>query len=250
MRSRATMLGAGLVLCAAIGATAQPRVATDPAPALTTPQLPGAAPRLLQQVPSPSAQPLPGAVQSLPTPGILVSPGSDDMRTRMRAYIAARGAQLLARAALTQAGLSAENDAVEQGVRLAGVWMAPLHVGLAGTATPPSLNVDPAALEGARAAARRRVGHDPTEAEVAQDLAAFDQAIARINQGLAERQAEIAVAYKQTGRFPRALEAPLLGVRPPATALASPTAAERAALQRVLTVLFNATTPAAPAPPR
>jgi len=219
--------------------------------------LPGGTPQPLPQPrPGTTVLPVPGGVagqipQSIPRAVPQPTPvlaGRDEMLRRMRDYIAQRGAQLLPRAALTQAGLSPENDAVEQGVRVGGVWMAPHHVGLAGTAAPPSLTVDPAALEGARAAARRRVGHDPTEAEVAQDLAAFDQAIARINQGLAERQAAIAAAYKQTGRFPDALEPPLLGGPRPTATLAAPSPADRAALQRVFTILLSPPAPPVPVP--
>ncbi len=234
MHRKAAMMSAGLMLCAAFGATAQPRLVTIPAPTPTTPQPSSTSPPLQLPTPSPTAQPLPA-----PRPGNPVLLSSQDMRARMRAYLATRGSQLLPRAVLTQAGLSAENDAVEQGVRIGGVWMAPLHVGLAGTVTPPPLNVDPAALEGARVTARRRVGREPTEAEIAQELAAFDQSITRINQSLAQRQSEIASAYKQSGRFPREIEAPLLGV-PSSTSL---TGADRTALQRLLTMLFNAPTP-------
>lgn len=193
---------------------------------------------------------VPGGIagQAVPAPAIPLPAGSDEMTRRIRAYIATRGAQLLPRSALVAAGLSAENDAVEQGVRVGGAWMAPHHVGLAGTAAPPALAVDPAALAGARAAARLRVGHDPTDAEVAQDLAAFDQQIARINQGLAQHQAEIAAAYKQTGRFPRGIEAPLLGVTTPTARLADPTPAVRTELRRVLTILLTEPATAVPAP--
>lgn len=149
------------------------------------------------------------------------------------------------------------NDA--QGMpRFCNPAQSPDFVGLvnqtASAAPAPSMSTDPAVLEAARTAARRRVGREPTAAEVTAEVAAFDDRIARINGALAQRQSQsqIAIAYKQTGRFPHDIEAPLLGITPRAAEAVNPNAEARAGLQRMFTRLFNelAPRPTRPAVPQ
>jgi hypothetical protein len=184
---------------------------------------------------------VPGPVLVVPLP--LTPAGAEYARSRLQGYVSQRGAQLPSRSALIAAGLSIEADAVERGWLENGRWVAPHHISRAAAVPPPSRTTDPAAEEGARAAARIRLGRAPTAADVATDLGAFDARVAAINQQLVNHRSDIATALRTTGKFPRELEDGWLGVTPREQQARSPDATTRANLRRVLTALFNGLAP-------
>jgi len=102
------------------------------------------------------------------------------------------------------AGLSIEADPVEHAWLQDGRWVVPHHVGKAVAATPSARTIDPAAEEGARAAARKLAGRAPTAAEVAAQVTAFDQRVAALNQQLVAHRADIAQLPRHQPLPPRA----------------------------------------------
>lgn len=182
-------------------------------------------------------------------PNTLTVQGRDYLVRTMRDHMTRRPVQSPSRADLAGAGLSPQNDAIERAFQANGRWTAPLHVGVARPGTQSPLAIDPSVVAGARAAASRRVGREPTAAEVASDVAAFDARVARVNQVLDQRHADIAAAYKQTGRFPRDIEPPILGIAPRAAEAVNPTAESRVGLQRLFAWLLNDLAVSAPLPP-
>lgn len=169
----------------------------------------------------------------------LTPAGEAYLRDRLRTYLADRSAQLIAVTVLTQSRVSPQADAVEQAFDADGRRVAAHHIGRAVPAAAPQRPIDPGALEGARVAAQHRWGRAPTQAEVAAELAAFDQRVARVNRDLAAQHAVIAAEYQRSGEFPRDLEAPLLGVRPRGVALDQLPSADRALLKAALVTLIN-----------
>jgi hypothetical protein len=114
---------------------------------------------------------------------------------------------------LRQAGVSESNDAIEKRAA-AGAETAPLHVGLLRppASSRPKWEVDPGLESATRAALLSRLGRDPSPAEVAAEIQAFDARIARANGQLAAKRQEIAATLRREGVFPRALEESVLGL--------------------------------------
>lgn len=178
-----------------------------------------------------------------PTPpaiGVTLSPqGQQYLQNRLPQYLTERVARLPSADALQQAGVSLENDALEQAWDADGRRVVPHHIGRAGVSAPPAVTVDPVAIKAAAGIARQRLGREPTATEINAAVADFDAEIARVNQALAQRRTEIATAYRSTGRFPRDLEAPILGIAPRSAEAVNPNQANRYQLQQILTKLVN-----------
>jgi hypothetical protein len=159
-------------------------------------------------------------------------------KQRLEAYMAYQADVALRPSALREAGLSAENDAVEHTTSTPVGTVGPSYVGLL-IARPPTGKdvVDPGLATVSRVALRARLGRDPTTAELTTELRAFDARVAQLNQSLAVMRPQIAKAIKDTGNFPRSLEASALGVAPADPQASSAAASEgfRAVFQTLLT---------------
>jgi hypothetical protein len=81
-----------------------------------------------------------------------------------------------------RAGLSTEIDAVEQARQTPEGSVGPVHVGvLQSLAASPGFDLDPAVTIGARDRFVRRLGREPSQSELAQEIRAFDIGIAAAN---------------------------------------------------------------------
>ncbi|MBL8956196.1 MAG: hypothetical protein JNK82_35820 [Myxococcaceae bacterium] len=188
-----------------------------------------------------------GTVQTVIPQTLALTPaGRSFYEQQLSTYLARRTAALPSRSAALASGLSTENDAVEHAWLEGGRWVLPHHVAKAVVAPAPVVTVDPAALEGARAAARVKKGRAPTAAEVNVELAAFDARIAALNASLAAQRPAIAAAYAATGHAPRDLEAGLLGVTPREPQMVSPNAVNATHLRNAFTRYVNAMAAAQP----
>jgi hypothetical protein len=150
---------------------------------------------------------------------------------------------------LTAVGLSKENDAVERPTSTPAGMVGPSYVALARKSRSPASKeaVDPGLAAIGRVVLRARLGREPTEAELNADLQAFDRRVANANQALAGMRPRIADAMKRTGRFPRSLEAGVLGVAPADPATGSAAAAE--GFRRLFQTLLTLPSPSQPSLP-
>lgn len=188
-----------------------------------------------------TTQPIDIEVAPLPMLVPLTPQARTYLQTQLNNYVSRRGSQLPSRDSLTASGVSSENDAVEQAWLENGRRVSPHHYGRATATTEPTTKIDPAALEGARANARRRVGRQPTPAEVSAELAAFDARVAALNRTLASQRSQMAARYKQTGAFRKDFETTLLGLPPREPQMDAPTLNTSAHLQNLLARLVNVT---------
>lgn len=177
----------------------------------------------------------PTSVQSV----TLTAEGRQFLQKRMARYAKERASKLPSEAALVQSGISKENDAIEKAWLADGRRVVPNHIGKAGSSNPPMIDVDPVAINAARAVAQQRLGREPTESEITAALSELDVKIAHINQEIAQRRGQIAAIYKQNGKFPRDVEAPILGIQPRTENAVNPDATTRLQLQRLFTKLSN-----------
>jgi hypothetical protein len=150
---------------------------------------------------------------------------------------------------LTAAGLSKENDAVERPTSTPAGMVGPSYVALGRKSRSPASKdaVDPGLAETSRVVLRARLGREPTAAELNADLQAFDRRVANVNQALAEMRPRIADTMKRTGRFPRSLEAGVLGVTPADPQAGSAAAAE--GFRRLFQTLLTLPSPSQPSLP-
>lgn len=179
-----------------------------------------------------------------PTVPPLTADSARIVRQRLEAYVDELAGAAPELNTLTAAGLSGENDAVECPSPTPAGMVGPSYVGLLQSRSPTSPEVvDPGLAATSRVVLRAKLGREPTEAELNDDLQAFDQRVANVNQALADMRPRIADAIKRTGRFPRSLEAGVLGVAPTDPEAGSASAAEgfRAFFQNLLTL--DASTP-------
>ena len=116
------------------------------------------------------------------------------------------------------AGLEESTDVVEWARAPEAKGTETAHVALLVPLTAEAAEIDPALEEGARATLRARLGREPSAPELASEVAEFDSRIARLNASLAAKRPEISLAMRATGKFPRAMEGPMLGL-PPAGAV-------------------------------
>jgi hypothetical protein len=123
-----------------------------------------------------------GLPTSSPDPNLLPLTASErgDLQRRLGEYRARLLAEAPREDALMRAGLSAEIDAVEQARRMPDGSIG--HVGvLQPLAAPPGLELDPAIAIGAREKLVRRLGREPTRAELDGEIRAFDVGIDSAN---------------------------------------------------------------------
>jgi hypothetical protein len=188
----------------------------------------------------------PPATDMIVLPLRLTPAGQAYLSTTMTSYVARRSSQLPSRDSFSAAGLSVENDAIEQAWLENGRWVLPHHFARAVASTPPAITIDPAAVEGARAAARSRLGRQPTAEEVTADIAAFDARIASLNAALAAQRATVAQAYQRTGRFPMEVAVSVIGLRPREPQMEHPSTLTEGHLQNLMVRMVNAQAAAAP----
>lgn len=181
----------------------------------------------------------PATPSLLPAQRPLSTAGREFLRARLERYRLTRVAEALDRSTVMSRGLSDEADAVERSRQEGSRWVAPHHIGIAVSGAPPAIAVDPAVEEAARGRALRAKGRVPTAAEVNAEIAAFDASIAALNQQLAAQRPVIAATMKQTGRFPRALEAPLLHLAPADPEALTLSPLSRRKLENALTTFIN-----------
>jgi hypothetical protein len=114
---------------------------------------------------------------------------------------------------LLRAGLSEETDVVERASATEPDEIGPTHVGLlTRLSSPPAVHVDPGLVEGLGSSLRMRLGREPSADELAAELKAFDDRIARVNKELAVKRPGLARAMRREGVLPRALERRILGI--------------------------------------
>lgn len=107
-----------------------------------------------------------------------------DLQRRLGEYRARLLAEAPRADALMRAGLSAEIDVVEQAAQTSEGSIGPVHVGvLQPLAASPGLELDPAIAIGARENLIRRLGREPTTAELDEEIRHFDLGIASANRG-------------------------------------------------------------------
>jgi hypothetical protein len=157
-----------------------------------------------------------------PVPGMPVAPpltpqAASRITQRFDAYLELQRATAASAAALRAAGLSAENDAVEQATLRPALPVGVTHIGrLSRPSTASASAVDPGVADVARSTLRARLGRDPSRIELDAELRTFDVRIGEVNRSLVALRPQIAAALKTDGAFPRALEAAALGVAPAA----------------------------------
>jgi hypothetical protein len=157
-----------------------------------------------------------------PVPGLPVAPplttqAVANITQRFDAYFALQRATAPSAAALRAAGLSGENDVVEQATLKPALPVGVANVGrLTRPSTAGTKAEDPGVADVARTTLRSRLGRDPSRAELDAELRAFDARIGAVNQSLVTLRPQIAAALKSDGAFPRAIEATALGVAPAA----------------------------------
>lgn len=196
------------------------------------------------------AQPLtpatPGApptsiVVAPPVPGMPVAPplthnAVSRITQRLEAYLAHQRATAPRTEALRAAGLSADNDVVEQSTRTPALPIGVVHIGRLSKPSASAAAVDPGVADVARSTLRARLGRNPSVAELNAELRVFDARIGEVNRSLVEMRPQIAAALKADGAFPRKLEAAALRVAPAAADTNAPQAREgvRALFQPLL----------------
>jgi hypothetical protein len=183
-----------------------------------------------------------GIVVPIPT-GVPVAPPLTTqevavIRTRLQTYVAAMQKNDARTADFRSDGHSVESDAVERAAKTPSGDLSPHYMErLRQLPGKRPAGVDPGLTSATRSALRARLGREPSSAELAAELNAFDARIAEMNRALAGKRVEIAKAVKRDGVMPRGLEATMLQLPPADPQTNSPAAQEgmRALMQMLLT---------------
>jgi hypothetical protein len=194
---------------------------------------------LAQPVARPTVNPPPtGPGQPVPGRPVLAVPLSrqeaEALRHLFQESLTHQAAIASRDSALRQAGLDAENDAVEAASAAArSGGAAPIGVALAQVWRAQVRGVDPGLESATRLTLRSRLDRDPTDAEMQAELRKFNARIEQANRWLAANRTRIAKTYGDTGSMPPAFDEEAL--RPGA----SPRPPETAAVQAGFRALFR-----------
>jgi hypothetical protein len=163
---------------------------------------------------------------------------AERLRQRLEESLARQASAAPRDTALRAAGLPRENDAVERAAAARRTrTVGPLAVGLTEAGTHAKDAVDPALAAAARLGLRARLEREPSAAEIAEEVKAFDARVEKANRWLAANRGRIAKAYAATGAMPPAFDAEALDAAPAAggTDSTDARAGFRALFRRLLT---------------
>jgi len=161
----------------------------------------------------PTISSTPASIGLQPSVGELSPATATWLYQKLREYVTQRVAEMPTISELLNEGFGSERDLVESGPKVGDKPIRMIGTGRARLVTEqPALTVDPAIKNSARATLRRRLRREPTQIEIDSELRNFDDTVALLNKDLAAHHDEIAAEMRKTGRFPRELERPILGM--------------------------------------